>query len=176
MYLTVRTHGDVDITNAVRSEVAKLDPRVALFDVATMDERIGQSLKVRRFIAFVLNAFGGVGLLLAALGVYGSLAHLVVLRRREIGIRIALGATPPNVAGLVWRQGALVIGAGALLGTAGALGAGTLLRNEVFGISAYDGATWAVVLAILALVATLAAWLPTRRALAIQPAEALREE
>ena len=176
MCLVVRTRGDVDITNAVRSEVTKLDPHVALFDVATMDERVGHSLQLRRFVAFVLNAFGGVGLLLAALGIYASLAHLVVLRRREIGIRIALGAAWQNVAGLVWQQGLSVMGAGTLAGTIGAVTAGALLRNEVFGVSTYDDVTWAVVFGVLALMAALAAWLPTHRALKIQPTEALREE
>jgi len=176
MHLTVRTRGDVDITNAIRGEVAKLDPHVALFDVAMMDERIAHSVRLRRFIAFVLNAFGGAGLLLAALGVYASLSHLVVLRRREIGIRMALGAAWRNVAGLVWQQGMSVIGAGALAGILGAVAAGALLRNEVFEVSTYDGVTWAVVLGVLALVAALSAWLPTRRALKIQPTEALREE
>lgn len=176
MCLVVRTRGDTDITNAIRSEVTKLDSHVALFEVATMDERVGHSLKLRRFIAFVLNAFGGVGLLLAALGIYASLAHLVVLRRREIGIRMALGAAWRNVAGLVWQQGMSVIGAGVLAGMAGAVAAGTLLRNEVFGVSTYDGVTWAVVLSVLALAAALATWLPIQRALRIQPTEALREE
>jgi putative ABC transport system permease protein len=131
---------------------------------------------LRRFVVFLLNAFGGVGLLLAALGIYASLSYLVVLRRREIGIRMALGATWQNVAGLLWQQGVLVIGAGAIAGMIGAVIAGGLLQNEVFGVSTYDSVTWAVVVSVLTLTATLAVWPPTRRALKIQPTEALREE
>ena len=176
MCLVVRTRGDVDITNAVRSEAAKLDGRVALFDVATMEERVGQSVKLRRFVAFLLNAFSGVGLLLAAVGIYASLAHLVALRRREIGIRIAFGASWRNIAKLVLRQGALVTGGGAIAGILGATCAGLLLRNQLFGVSIYDSVTWVVVFGVLLLIALLAIWPPTRRALRIQPTEALREE
>ncbi|MBV9765888.1 MAG: ABC transporter permease [Acidobacteriaceae bacterium] len=176
MYLVVRTKNDLDITSAVRNQLAALDPNVALFDVATMNERIAQSVKLRRFIAWLLNGFGAVGLLLAALGLYGSLAHLVELRRREIGIRMALGAVWQHVIRTVVAQGALVVTAGVLMGIAGAIFAGTLVRNQLFGVSTYDTVAWFAVSGILAVAAVLAAWFPAWRAVRIQPMETLREE
>ncbi len=176
MYLVVRTKNDVDITSAVRDQVAALDPKIAIFDVGTMDHRIAESMKLRRFIAALLNGFGGIGLLLAALGLYGSLAHLVEIRRREIGIRMALGALWQDVVRSVVIQGAFVITAGVLMGIAGATFAGTLVRNQLFGVKTSDTVTWCAVSGILALAAAIAAWVPAWRAVRIQPMEALREE
>ncbi len=176
MYLAVRTKGAIDITSAVREQVAQVDRHVALFDVATMTERIAQSLKLRRFIAVLLNGFAILGLMLASLGLYGSLAHLVELRRREIGIRIALGAVWQDVVRIVALQGGMVIAGGILMGMVGAMFAGRLVRSQLFGVETYDAATWVTVLAMLLLAAATAAWLPTRRAMRIQPMEALRDE
>lgn len=176
MYLVARLRNDADITPAVRTQVAGLDPNVALFDVATMSERIEQSVKLRRFIAVLLNAFGGIGLLLAALGLYGSLAHLVELRRREIGIRIALGALWQDVVRAVLVHGVFVTGAGILIGIVGAMFAGRLIRNQLFGVTTSDTLAWCAVLGMLGVAAALAAWLPASRAARVQPIEALRDE
>ncbi|MGA8029025.1 MAG: ABC transporter permease [Bryobacteraceae bacterium] len=175
MYLVVRLKNDEDIASAVRSQVAKLDRNVALFDVATMDRRIARSLKVRRYIAFLLNGFALTGLLLAAFGLYGSLSHMVELRRREIGIRLALGAVWQDLVRMIAVQGGSVAAAGMMIGIIGAGFAGRLLRSRLFGVQD-DAATWAAVLGLFALAAFLAAWLPARRAVQIEPMEALREE
>ncbi len=127
--LIVRTKNDTDITSAVREEVTKLDRNIALFDAATMDQRIAESLKLRRFLAWLLSGFAAIGLTLAALGLYGSLAHLVQLRRREIGIRIALGATRREIISIVVLREALAAAAGLVTGAAGAALAGLLMRN-----------------------------------------------
>ncbi len=132
MYLVVRMKNDEDITSAVRNEVSRLDRNVALFDVATMSERIAKSVRLRRFIAFLLNGFAVVGLVLAAFGLYGSLAHLVELRRREIGIRIALGAAWRDVVRMIAVQGAFVMAAGLVIGVAGARGGGNRGAESAF--------------------------------------------
>ncbi len=176
MYLVARVKGNEDITSAVRNEVSRLDKNVAVFDVATMSERVDASLRLRRFVAFLLNGFAALGLLLAALGLYGSLAHLVELRRREIGIRMALGAVWQDVVRMVAVQGAFITAIGVGTGIAGALIAGGLIRNQLFGVHAYDAVSWAAVLGVLTLAGFAAAWLPARRASRVRPGEALREE
>jgi len=176
MYLVARTKNDADVTGSVRSVLANQSRDVALYDVASMSERISESLKVRRFLAWLLNGFAAIGLVLAALGLYGSLAHLVQLRRREICVRLALGATRHDILGTVMRQAASVLVAGLFLGVGGAAAAALLIRNRLFQVHFYDPLTWTIILVALAIAAAVAACLPALRALRVQPMDALREE
>ena len=176
IYLVIRTRNDADITPAVRGVLSEMDPNVPLFDVATMEERISASVKVRRFIALVLNAFAASGLLLAALGVYASLRYAVELRRREIAIRMALGAKPSDVVSLVTTRNGIAVGAGFAAGLLGVASAERLVRSQLFGVRALDVGTWTIVLAIVGLAVMLAALFPVRRAARTDPVLMLRDE
>ncbi|HEY3936560.1 MAG TPA: FtsX-like permease family protein, partial [Bryobacteraceae bacterium] len=176
MYLVLRTKGDTDPTAAVRQAIAALNPEVALYDVRPMDQRVAASLKLRRFIAFLLNGFAFAGMLLAGVGLYSSLAHLVQLRRREIGIRLAVGALQSQIVRMIVTRGGIVSGIGLVAGIAGAILAARIVRSQFFGVQATDLATWATILGAILIATGIAAWLPARRAARIEPSIALREE
>ena len=110
------------------------------------------------------------------MGLYATLAHAVELRRKEIGIRMALGAPPQSIAGMVLRSGAAIVGGGLAAGVACAVGAARLMQAQLYGVEAADAQSWAAVFLFLALIAGLAAWLPAHRAASVDPAIALREE
>jgi hypothetical protein len=126
------------VMNAVRAEVARLDPLLPLFDVRTMTERTDLSLASRKLALGLSATFGVVALLLAALGIYGVLAYLVAQRRREIGIRMALGSSPRAVFRLVLGEGLWLTVTGLTLGVAGALAVASVLKDQVFGIAPTD--------------------------------------
>ena len=109
-YLVLRTKGDVDPTGAVRKAIAKFHPGAALFDVRLMDQRVADSLRLRRFVAFLLNGLAVTGMLLAVVGLYASLAHSVELRQREIGIRVALGARQFQIVRMILARAGIVVG------------------------------------------------------------------
>jgi predicted permease len=176
MYFVLRTKGDTDPTAAVRQAIAALNPEVALYDVRPMDQRVAASLKLRRFIALLLNGFAFAGMLLAGVGLYSSLAHLVQLRRREIGIRLAVGALQSQIVRMIVTRCGIVAGIGLVAGTAGAILAGRTVRSQFFGVQATDLVTWATVLGAILVATGIAAWLPARRAARIEPSIALREE
>jgi len=123
-----------------------------------------------------LSVFGGVGLLLAAIGLYGVLAYSVARRTREIGIRMALGAQIADVIRLILNQGLVLVAVGGVIGMAVALATGRVLRAFLFGVSSSDPLTFVAVTVLLAAVALLACWLPARRATRINPTESLRYE
>jgi putative ABC transport system permease protein len=176
MFLVARTKGDIDITSAVRNTLRNMDNTVALFDVETMSARILDSVKLRQFVAWLLNSFALAGILLAALGLYGMLAHLVELRRREIAIRMALGASASSVRSLVARDGLSIALTGVIPGAVLSFVAVRATRTFLFGISMLDA--WTIVataLAVLAL-ALAASWIPVLRAARINALAALREE
>ena len=175
-YLVLRLKTDIDPTAAVRKIIAKLDPGAALFDVHLMEERLAHSLALRRFIAVLLNVLAIIGLLLAVIGLYGSLAHLVELRQREIGIRAALGAGRPQIAGLIFRRCAVVIGLGIAAGAFGAVFASRELEHQLFGVNSTDPIVWLAVLTVMVVIGTASAYLPAARAVRIDPAVALRHE
>lgn len=175
MYLVLRTR-DVDPTAAVRDAIAKLDPAVALYDVRTMEQRVDASLRLRRFIAFLLSGFAFMGVLLAAVGLYASLAHLVELRRREIGIRVALGALQSQIVRMILSRGGIIAAIGLAAGVGGAFLVGRAIRSELFGVPVADPATWVAVLIVYLAAAALAIWVPAQRAAQIEPSLALREE
>jgi predicted permease len=175
-YLVLRTKGDVDPTVAVRKAITTFDPGVALYDVRPMDERVAASLKLRRFVAFLLNGLAITGVVLAVVGLYGSLAHLVELRRREIGIRVALGAMQSQVVRMIFARGGIVVASGLVAGTLGAVIAGLAVRSQLFGVQLTDVATWISVLGAILIAAAISACFPAWRAARIEPSVALRHE
>lgn len=138
MFLVVRQAGQTDVTAAVREILHQQDTSVALFDIETMPQRIMDSVKLRRFVAWLLNSFALVGLTLAALGLYATLAYLVQLRRREIAIRMALGATQPDVARLITRYSLSLVLAGLIPGVLLCAFAARMTQSFLFHVAPFD--------------------------------------
>ncbi|MFL6212373.1 MAG: ABC transporter permease [Blastocatellia bacterium] len=175
MTLHVRTAGDASaLISMVRNEVQALDANLPVFNVRTLAEQKSQSLYTARMAATLLTAFGGLALGLAALGIYGVMAYTVTRRTREIGIRMALGARTGNVLSLVLRQGMALVLIGVALGLGGALAATRLLASFLYGVSATDPTTFALIALLLVVVAWLACYIPARRATKVDPMIALR--
>jgi predicted permease len=176
MTFAVKTAGNqLLLTSAVRGVLNGLDRELPVFDTQSMDRRIERSLVSRRSPVVLSLIFGGVALFLSALGIYGVLAYLVTERRREIGIRIALGSSAAAIFELVLREGALLIGGGVLLGAAGAFALRKSLQSQLFGVAATDPLVLVTVTALLVIVAVLACALPAGRATRIDPIVALTE-
>jgi predicted permease len=159
----------------VRSEVAAVDPTVPVM-VETMSQRVGKLADRPRFNAILLSIFAALGVLLAAIGMYGVVGFLVAQQTREIGVRMALGATPQGILRLVLSSVARWTISGALLGLLGAWLCSRLLESLLFQVHAHDPLLLALALLILLSVAFLAAWLPARRAMRVDPMVALRYE
>jgi predicted permease len=164
------------VVRALRSEIARLDPDLAVFDVHSMSERIDLSLSSRKTSMLLANAFGGVALFLASLGIYGVLAYLVARRTREIGIRVALGSTRAGVLKLVLREGFQLVTIGLVLGVIGAASLQKAVATEIYGVRPLDPFVLASVMALLAIVALAACAVPARRAMRVDPMVALRYE
>jgi putative ABC transport system permease protein len=175
-YLVLRIEGDGDPSAAVRGAIAKLDSGAALYDVQLMENRVAASLKLRRFVAFLLNGLAASGMVLAIIGLYGSLAHLVQLRQREIGIRVALGALRWQVVRMILARAGLVCGSGMMAGVIGAVIAGRAIRHQLFGVQLTDAAGWVGVVGGIAIASAVAAYVPAWRAARIEPSDALRHE
>jgi len=161
---------------ALRAAVASVEPSLPLFDILTLEDRIDGVLARPRFSAALLASFGGVALFLAAIGVYGMLSYSVSSRLRELGVRLALGAAPERVVALIVGDGLRLAAIGIAIGIAAALAAGRTLQSFVPGIIATSAPLLAAVAAIMAAVAALAAFLPAKRAAAVDPIEVLRTE
>lgn len=175
--LVVRTSGDPrPLAGAIRDQVLAVDPSQPVFDVKTMDERIAVTLETRRFAVVLLGIFGGLALLLAAIGLYGVLAFAVSQRTREIGIHMALGARTRDVLLMVIRQGMSLVVIGVVLGVAGAYAVTRTIRSLLFEVGTTDPLTFALVSLLLALVGFVACYLPARRATKVDPLVALRYE
>ena len=175
--LVVRTQRDpAELTRAIRSELDILDKDLPLENVRTMAQLVAANVAQRRLSVQLLGGFAGGALLLAALGLYGVLAYTVAQRKREIGIRMALGARKRDVLGLVVRQGMRLALAGVLIGVAAASALSQVLTRLLFEIKPLDPVTFATGPLVLAGVALLACWLPARRAAKVDPMEALRYE
>jgi ABC-type antimicrobial peptide transport system permease subunit len=157
---------------AVRTALG--DPSQPVFDFKTMDERLDDSVAQRRFNMILLGSFAAVALLLAAIGVYGVISFSVAQRRREIGIRLALGAQRSDVLRLVLRQGLMITAVGLGIGILLSLGAGRLLSHLLFQVNAHNPFIFICTGAILSAIALLASWLPARRAARVDPLIALR--
>jgi putative ABC transport system permease protein len=142
----------------------------------TMEQRLANTTASRRLNTALLGSFAGVALLLAVVGIYGVMSYAVTQRRREIGVRMALGAQRDDVSRLVIGEGMKLALIGALLGLGGALALTRLLKTLLFGVSATDPLTFIVIAALLIMVALLACWIPARRATKVDPLIALRHE
>jgi ABC-type antimicrobial peptide transport system permease subunit len=171
--------GSVDPTSIVagiRQEVAKLDPELPLANVSTVQQAMDRSLVTTRLTNSLLAGFAATALLLALTGIYGVMSLNVANRRNESGIRLALGAQTSNVLQLILKQGLKLAVVGVALGLLVALAFTRLLKGLLFGISANDPLTFALIAALLVGVALLACWIPARRATKVDPLEALRSE
>jgi predicted permease len=175
--LLVRTAGDPRaLLPSIRAAVHAIDPEMPLFAVRTMDEAIAASIATQRSSATLVGGFSVLALFLAALGLYGVLAYSVTRRTREIGIRLALGSPRAKICGLIVRQGMIMVGLGLLAGVLVSLGCGSLMGHFVYGVTPHDPATIITVAVLLVAIAILACWLPARRAMHVDPIQALRAE
>ena len=159
----------------LRGAVRQVDPQLAVFGIKPLADVLGESVAQQRFVMLLLIAFAGVAVILAAIGIHGILSYTVAQRRHELGIRVALGATPDRVTSLVLGQGAKLTVAGLAIGVIAALALTRVLAAQLYGVSATDVTAFAAVLPVLAAVALLATWLPARRAVRLDPLEAMRE-
>lgn len=177
MYVTLRTGRDPgSITGEFRRAMTEVDANLALSDMRSMGQRVGDALTVPRAISRLTLIFAGSALLLAAIGVYGTLAQSVVQRTREFGVRRAVGAQDIDVFRLVLRRGAAPVAIGLAAGLPLAWLLGRQLQQVLYEVSPYDPAAWSVALVVLSLVAFGAAAIPGRHATRIDPMQALREE
>jgi len=175
--LVVRASGDPSrMISAVRSTIGGIDRDIALYDVETLDTTVSHSVATPRFQAVLVTSFGAIALLLAAIGLYALIAYQVQQRTNEIGIRIALGATTSEVAQLVLQRAATLAGAGIAIGLIGAFATRRFLTALLFQISATDPAIYIAVPLLLGAIVMIASYIPARRAMRIDPAEALRSE
>jgi len=166
----VLTNGDPAATlRAVRDAVKRVDPDLALYDLGVLTEQLGGAWAKQRFMSGVLAAFAALALVLAATGVFGVVASLVSERTREIGIRIALGATPAAIGRLVIAQGMRLPILGLAVGMVLAIPAAQALRGLVYGVSPHDPRLFAFVAVLLALIALAATAIPARRATRVDP-------
>jgi putative ABC transport system permease protein len=175
--LLVRTELDPSsLAPAVRGQVAALNKDQAVFNVRTMEQIVAQSVAPRRFSMLLLTVFAAVALALAGVGIYGMMSYAVAQRTREIGVRMALGAQVSDVLKLVIGQGMKLVLVGVALGLVASVALTRTIKSLLFGVSATDPATFAVIAVLLALVALLACFVPARRATQVNPMIALRGE
>jgi len=176
MTLFVRGRQSESLVKPVTAALHEIDPTLAVSNVRTIEGALAESLARERISALVSTGFGVSGLLLAALGLYGLLAYLVAERTKDIGIRVALGARSARITGSIVGGGLVLVAIGAAIGIAGSLLLLRSLGTLLFGVTAYDVTTYAIVVVLLGTIATLASYLPARRAARVDPLTALRHE
>jgi ABC-type antimicrobial peptide transport system permease subunit len=177
MTLVVRTQDDPSrMGEALVAQVRRLDPEQPVADLKTFDEWLGGAVARRRFMLVLLGGFAALGLVLTAVGLYGTTAYGVVQRTRELGIRAALGASRRDLLWSVLRQALVVVAVGIAAGLAGALVASRLLSSLLFEVSATDPVVFVAIALLLLVVSTLAGFLPARRATRADPMIAIRAE
>jgi putative ABC transport system permease protein len=164
------------LIGSLRREILAMEPNLPTSQIQTMTDTIGRSLYVARMGAWLLGVFGGLALVLAAVGTYGVLSFSVARRTREMGIRLALGAEPRNVFLLVLGDGMLLVGAGIVVGLTGALAGARSLTSFLYGVPTSDVVTFAATTIVLTAVALVACVIPARRAMQVNPMTAFRYE
>jgi predicted permease len=164
------------LASAMRREIRSLDPTLAIFNAQTMDEHFEAALFLPKLMGTLFAVFGGAGLLLAAVGLYGVMSYSISRRTSEIGIRMALGSTESAVRSLVIRQGMVLTSIAMALGLAAAWATAKLSTSVLYGVQPHDMATFTVVPVFLCFVALVACWIPARRAAAVDPMVALRHQ
>lgn len=173
----VRTSTDPGtLVQAIREQVLAVDKNQPVYDVKTMEQRVGQSLDARRFAVVLLIVFSGLALVLAAIGLYGVLAFVVSQRTKEIGIHLALGAQTRTVVAMVLKEGMLLVLIGTVVGGVAAYAVTRVMQSLLYGTSARDPLTFVFVSLLLLLVGLLACYVPARRATRVDPLIALRNE
>jgi predicted permease len=173
----VRTAGDpLAAVNGIREVVRQIDPNIPVTDVFTQMEQVERRFQQEKMFAQAYTLFGSLSLILAAVGLFGVMSYAVARRTSEIGIRIALGAQRAQVLGATMRESLVLVVGGLAIGLAIAIGASRFVASLLFGIAAQDGVTIGLAMAVMAAVATLAAYLPARRASRVDPMVALRYE
>jgi predicted permease len=177
MNVVLRTSTDPSATTAAAVRTVRaIDPDLPLYNVKAMQHRLDDSLASRRFVTLLLAMFAALALVLTSVGTYGVISYLVSHGTRDIGVRVALGATSRGVVAMVMRQGVVMAATGLAIGVAGALAITGALRALLFGVVATDVATYAVVATVLVATELIAIYIPARRAARIDPVSALRAE
>ena len=177
MFLVAHATGDPAAhAGAIAQQVAAVDADVPVYDIATMEQRVHESLARQRFAMTMLGAFAGFAMILAAVGVYGVMSFLVTQGTFDIAIRMALGAQRNSILSLVFQQGMALAFLGIAMGLIGAFSLTRLMGGLLFGVSATDPLTFGSVALLLTLVAISACYFPARRAMRVDPMVALREE
>jgi putative ABC transport system permease protein len=175
--VSVWTLGDAaSMTNSIGAAIHSVDPDLALDQVRTMDQLVDESLAGDRFVLLLFAGFAGAALVLASIGIYGVMSFVVAQRTHELGLRMALGASPRDVQFLVLREGILLALSGLVLGLGGTYFVGRTMKSLLYEITAIDPAALTAVGAVLVLTAILASYLPARRAMRVDPMVALRYE
>jgi ABC-type antimicrobial peptide transport system permease subunit len=164
------------LSRTIERMVGDVAPGVPVVRLRDMDSVFAESIRRPALLAQLLGAFAGLALLLAAIGTYGVLSYMVTERRREIGIRVALGATRSHVLTEIIKQGLQVTTLGIIIGLAGALAVNRLMASLLFGVQPTDTMTFALVVATITAVAVVASWLPAWRASRLDPNVVLRDE
>jgi putative ABC transport system permease protein len=177
MFLVARAEEDpLALAGAIRDRIRQVDPDVPASSIRTMEDRVSASLAQPRLRAIVLGTFAALALVLAGIGTYGVMSYATRQRTREIGIRMAIGASSRAILALLLARGFVLVAAGVAAGLAGALALTRALRTLLFGVSPSDPLVFVGVTAVLATTAMFAAWVPARRATRLEPVVALREE
>jgi putative ABC transport system permease protein len=164
------------VANSVRVSIRRLDPDIALFRVRTMEQVVDAAMATPRSMAWLLSVFAIAALMLAAIGVFGVMSHAVSQRTREIGVRMAIGASPYRMLGSILGEGMAQVGLGLIAGAILSMVTAQLLSGLLFGVSALTIAPYLIVVSLLTVVSLLACLMPARRAMRVDPATALRAD
>jgi predicted permease len=176
-HLVVRTRGNPEsVADTISRQIWSSFPDQPLTHITTLRRTIAESVGDQRMHTVLLGVFAGTGLVLALMGVYGVVSYSVARRTQEIGVRMALGAARSDVLRMVMRQGLTLVAAGAVIGTAGALGAARVIADELYGVKSSDPWTFFGAVFLILFVGCLACWVPARRAMRVDPMVALRYE